>query len=104
GSAQIRGGTAVEAKMGTINISGGTLIGTGAYNEDQPTNGGSSPEGSALLLSAQMYGESTGQYKTNNNLTVHITGGILTSEQGNAVTVYNTERTTEQEAAVLVTG
>ena len=104
GSAQIRGGTAVEAKMGTINISGGTLIGTGASNEDQPTNGGSSPEGSALLLSAQMYGESTGQYKTNNNLTVHITGGILTSEQGNAVTVYNTERTTEQEAAVLVTG
>lgn len=50
------------------------------------------------LLSSQMYG-TDGQYKTDNQLKVNITGGTLTSNQGNAVTVYNTEQNEVQTAA-----
>ena len=104
GDAVITGGTGIEAKMGTITIQDNAkVIGTAEYKDGDPTNGGSSPEGSALLLSAQMYGTS-GQYKDNNQLQVNITGGALTSNQGNAVTVYNTEKINDQTATVTVSG
>ena len=51
-----------------------------------------------------MYGASAGQYINSPNLKVNITGGTLTSQQGNAVTVYNAEDTEEQKADVTVTG
>ena len=104
----ITGGTAIEAKMGTIIISGDAQItGTGKYTESEPENGGSSPEGSALLLSSQMYGNYKGQCRESNELTVKITGGTLVSQQGNAVTVYNTEQQTgdgAQTTKVSITG
>lgn len=76
--------------MGTITIEDQAVItGTGAWNEDKPENGGSSPEGSALLLSTQMYGQNAGQYITSPNLNVQLKGGSLVSTTGNAVTVYN---------------
>lgn len=104
----ITGGTAIEAKMGTIIISGDAQItGTGKYTESEPENGGSSPEGSALLLSSQMYGNYEGQCRESNELTVKITGGTLTSQNGNAVTVYNTEQQTGDDAQttdVAITG
>ena len=104
----ITGGTAIEAKMGTITISGDAQItGTGEYTESKPENGGSSPEGSALLLSSQMYGNYEGQCRESNELTVKITGGTLVSQQGNAVTVYNTEQQTGDDAQttkVSITG
>ena len=104
GDAVITGGTGIEAKMGTITIQDNAKVtGTAAYKDDKPTDGGSSPEGSALLLSAQMYGTS-GQYKTDNQLKVNITGGTLSSKQGNAVTVYNTEEIDVQTATVTVSG
>lgn len=104
GDAVITGGTGIEAKMGTITIQDNAKVtGTATYKDGDPTNGGSSPEGSALLLSAQMYGTS-GQYKENNQLQVNITGGALTSKQGNAVTVYNTEKIDDQTATVTVSG
>lgn len=105
GTAKVSGGTAIEAKMGTITIKDRAVIeGTGEYNEDEPTNGGSSPEGSALLLSAQMYGSANTQYRTSPDLTVNIEGGTLKSANGNAVTVYNTESIDEQTAKVTVSG
>ena len=105
GTASVTGGTAIEAKMGTITIEGEAQItGTGAWSEELPENGGASPEGSALLASAQMYGAHAGQCITSPDLTVRITGGTLTSENGNAVTVYNTESTVAQTAQVTVTG
>ena len=105
GTAKISGGTAIEAKMGTITIKDRAVIeGTGDYNEDEPTNGGSSPEGSALLFSAQMYGGVNTQYRTSPDLTVNIEGGTLKSVNGNAVTVYNTESTDAQTAKVTVSG
>ena len=84
---QITGGTGIEAKLGTINISDDAIIiGTGDYKEDVPMNGGSSPEGSTLLLSAHMYTS----YDNNNDLAVNITGGQFPSRNGNAVTLYDT--------------
>ena len=104
GDAVIIGGTGIEAKMGTITIQDhAQVIGAAAYKADEPANGGSSPEGSALLLSAQMYGMD-GQYQTSNQLKVSISGGTLTSNQGNAVTVYNTEKNEVQTAQVTVSG
>lgn len=106
GTASVTGGTAIEAKMGTITIEDQAVItGTGAWNEDEPENGGSSPEGSALLLSTQMYGQNAGQYITSPNLNVQLKGGSLVSTTGNAVTVYNA-KTKENDipASLSVTG
>lgn len=105
GDATVEGGTGIEAKMGTINIKDNAKItGTGDLLEDKPYNGGSQAEGSAILTSAQMYGASAGQYIKSPDLKVNITGGTLTSQQGNAVTVYNAEDTEAQKADVTVTG
>ena len=104
GNAVVTGGTGIEAKMGTITIQDNAkVIGTAEYKDDKPTDGGSSPEGSALLLTSQMYGNN-GQYQTNNQLVVNITGGTLTSQKGNAVTVYNTEKNEVQTAQITVLG
>ena len=105
GNAVVEGATAIQARMGEINISGNAVIkGTGAYNNDEPVSGKAAAEGSALLITSQMYGGSEGQYATSPNVTVNITGGTLESVNGNAVTVYNTEATVDQETNVTVTG
>lgn len=104
GNATVTGGTAIEAKMGTITIKDQAVItGTGAWNENEPENGGSSPEGSALLLSTQLYGQNNGQFIGSPNLTVQLSGGRLVSGKGNAVTVYNTEKN-DVLASLTVTG
>lgn len=105
GTARISGGTGIEAKMGTIEISDNAVVsGMGAYVSSEPENGGSNPEGSALMLSSQMYGQVSTQYKENNKLTVNITGGTLNSSSGNAVTVYNTEKQEAQNTNVVISG
>lgn len=88
GNASISGGTGIEMKMGTLNIEGGTITGSGIYATAEPVNGGAGPEGSALLVSTQMYDA----YVENPDLKVNITSGSLISRNGNAVTVYNTMR------------
>ena len=88
GNATVTGGTAIEAKMGTITIKDQAVItGTGDWNENEPENGGSSPEGSALLLSTQLYGQNNGQFIGSPNLTVQLSGGSLVSGKGNALMV-----------------
>ena len=104
GTASVTGGTAIEAKMGTITIKDQAVItGTGDWNENEPGNGGSSPEGSALLLSTQLYGQNNGQFIGSPNLNVQLSGGRLVSGKGNAVTVYNTEKN-DVLASLTVTG
>ena len=104
GNATVTGGTAIEAKMGTITIKDQAVItGTGDWNENEPGNGGSSPEGSALLLSTQLYGQNNGQFIGSPKLTVQLSGGRLVSGKGNAVTVYNTEKN-DVLASLTVTG
>ena len=102
----IKGGTGIEAKMGTITISrDAEIIGTGTHSETEPVSGGSSPEGSAILISAQMYGDDADkQYDLSNELTVTIEGGKIESKQGNAITVYNTEKINEQTATIDIEG
>lgn len=102
GTASVTGGTGIEAKMGTITIEdSATVTGTGTYDDDfAPVNGGSVTEGSALLFSTQMYGDSASQYGTSPDLTVHLNGGTLTSTNGNAVTIYNTNNTQSQTAEI----
>lgn len=102
GDATVTGGTGIEAKMGTITIEGSaTVAGTGAYKADfTPKEGGHVTEGSALLLSTQMYGDESNQYITSPNLTVNLSGGTLTSANGNAVTIYNTNTTNSQTATI----
>lgn len=105
GNAVVEGGSAIEAKMGTIEIQGNAqLIGNGKYLDEEPPHGYSQADGSAILVSAQMYGANNGQYIKSSALTVKIEGGTLTSTNGNAVTVYNTEEIKAQTAAVTVSG
>lgn len=105
GTAVVEGGSAIEAKMGTITIKGNAqLVGSGSYIDEAPLDGGSQADGSAILVSAQMYGANNGQYIKSSALTVKIEGGTLTSTNGNAVTVYNKEKIEEQTAEVTVSG
>ena len=105
GNAVVEGATAIQARMGEINIGGNAFIrGIGNYSDSAPESGIATAEGSALLITSQMYGGSEGQYVTNPNVTVNITGGTLESVNGNAVTVYNTEDTKAQETNITVAG
>ncbi|HIR90317.1 MAG TPA: S-layer homology domain-containing protein, partial [Candidatus Limicola stercorigallinarum] len=83
----VAGGNAIEAKMGAINIYGGTLRGTEEYGFAY-TGNGSASDGAALKLVGQIYGGSEGQFISDPDLTVNVTGGRLESEHGNAVSVY----------------
>ena len=115
GNAVVEGGSGIEARMGTITIQDSAVIkGTGKYldltkyeqdGETWPVSGSSQADGSAILISSEMYGDNEGQYQSNPGLTVNIEGGTLTSEKGNAVTVYNLESTSNEntKAAINVT-
>ena len=115
GTAVVEGGSGIEARMGTITIQDSAVIkGTGKYldltkyeqdGETWPVSGSSQADGSAILISSEMYGDNEGQYQSNPGLTVNIEGGTLTSEKGNAVTVYNLESTSDEntKAAINVT-
>lgn len=115
GNAIVEGGSGIEARMGTITIQDSAAIkGTREYldlteyeqdGKTWPASGSSQADGSAILISSEMYGDSKGQYQSDPGLTVNIKGGTLTSEKGNAVTVYNLESTSNEntEAAINVT-
>ena len=104
GNASVQGGSGIEARMGNITISDqATISGTGEYLTDEPYDGGSQADGSAILISAQKYGASEGQYISSPNLTVNINGGTLNSTNGSALTLYNTKKINEQTVKVDVT-
>ena len=104
GNASVQGGSGIEARMGNITISDqATISGTGKYLTSPPIEGGSQADGSAILISAQKYGKSKGQYISSPNLTVNINGGTLNSTNGSALTLYNTKETDEQTVKVDVT-
>ena len=104
GNASVQGGSGIEARMGNITISDqATISGTGEYLTDEPYDGGSQADGSAILISAQKYGASEGQYIYSPNLTVNINGGTLNSTNGSALTLYNTKKIDEQTVKVDVT-
>ena len=107
----IKGGTGIEAKMGTITISGDAkIIGTDTNTIDYvPVSGKISSEGSAIRLTTQMYGDIAGQKKEDGGLKLIITGGKLISENGKGITIYNAQGNKEssgdgQEANIEITG
>lgn len=113
GTAVVEGGSGIEARMGTITIQDSAVIkGTGKYldlteykqqdGETWPVSGSSQADGSAILISSEMYGDNEGQYQSNPGLTVNIKGGTLTSEKGNAVTVYNLESTSNEKTKAAI--
>ena len=110
GTASVTGPTAIEIKMGTLNISdSATITGTAEYKDPDSSettgDGIAQADGSALRVSAEKYG-SAGQYEqyiNSPNLTVTVTGGTFTSTYGNAIAVYNTEAEANV-SALTVTG
>lgn len=104
GNASVQGGSGIEARMGNITISDqATISGTGKYLTSPPIEGGSQADGSAILISAQKYGGSKGQYISSPDLAVNIKGGTLNSTNGSALTLYNTKEIVEQTVKVDVT-
>ena len=104
GNASVQGGSGIEARMGNITISDqATISGTGKYLTSPPIEGGSQADGSAILISAQKYGASEGQYISSPDLAVNIKGGTLNSTNGSALTLYNTKEIKAQEVKVNVT-
>lgn len=94
GDAEITGFTAVDVRMGTLNISeNAKLTGTGDYKDYYFTNqfSGSCPDGSALRITAEIYGDPSKagvQYIESSKLTANITGGSFNSAKNNAINVY----------------
>lgn len=84
------GSTALEAKMGTIDIQGGSFTSTGEYSSAY-TGNGSADDGSVVKFVGQIYGSSASevQWLESPSLTVDITGGTFTSQNGNAISIYN---------------
>ena len=104
GNANVQGGSGIEARMGTITISDqATITGTGSYLTSAPTSGASQADGSAILVSGQMYGNGEGQYASDPDLKLQINGGTLNSTNGSALTLYNTKSIDEQNVTVDVT-
>lgn len=88
GDAQIEGTLAgIEAKQGTINITGGTVKATGEYKEYEPSGNGTVGSGWALAVSTQQY--ATTVEGVSPDVVVSITGGDLISEQGTAIETIN---------------
>lgn len=88
GETKIVGPTGIEMKMGTLNVSGGTIEATGEYQAIY-NGGGTDSDGSAIKIVSELYGNVEGQYITNPNIAVNITGGSLVSANGNAISLYN---------------
>ena len=87
-STSISGSTALEAKMGTITITGGSFSADGEFGSIY-SGDGSYDDGSALKFVGQLYGTSEGQYIDDPGLEVSISGATVTSKNGNAISVYN---------------
>ncbi|MDM8275794.1 S-layer homology domain-containing protein [Enorma phocaeensis] len=87
-SGSLSGASVIEAKMGNITISGGNLTARGSKSSSV-MGGGSISDGSVVKIVGQSYGTASGQYIDNPDLTVMVEGGVLVSEHGNAVSVYN---------------
>jgi len=101
GEVNIAGGT-IEAstpvlmKSGKLNVSDGTLTATGEYVTPIKNNNGGNPTGDVIFVELNNGYEGG---KENDNIQITITGGELTSENGNILRV---TKTTETDATYVV--
>ena len=92
----LTGATAVYAKAGQLNISGGTLQATGERKDYKYNGSGFNPTGDALVLESSSSG-----YK--GNPVANITGGTLISDNADAIGVYKYENTHFEDPSLDVT-
>lgn len=99
----ISGKTALEAKMGTIEITGGAFSADEEF-EAAYSGDGTVADGSAIKLVGQIYGSSqtNPQFIEDSGLHVSITGGQFTSANGNAVSIYNNGTEQDSKGKALV--
>lgn len=84
GDCKLEGHDGIQMKSGTVNITGGTITATGNLSEteiDIDTSGGTNPVNAALSILSQ--GKETGNY--DGHIVVNVSGGTLTSKNGNAI-------------------
>ena len=93
---EITSATPIALKSGKLNISGGTLTANGEYVTPIRNNNGADPTGDVIFV--EINNEYIGG-KTNDNIEITITGGTLTSENGNII---RASRTTENTATYVV--
>ncbi|MBQ8193017.1 MAG: hypothetical protein IJZ46_02990 [Bacilli bacterium] len=85
-------GSGIGAKAGEFNITDATITATGEYAEGVKNNNGISATGAAIQI------ESNSGYA--GLVTLNITGGTFTSENGNALYEYNVDEGENTETAV----
>ena len=91
-NATLTGPTGIEIKMGNLSIGPGTTINaTGEYKEEQvPSSGGASSNGSAIIIGVHQYGSEEGQAIDEIALNVQVSkGAVLNSTYGHSVDVFN---------------
>ncbi len=92
----ISGINGIEMKAGNLVVTGGTILGTGAYADPVANDNGSVETGDAILLN--------GRDAYTGDITVNITGGIITSTNAYALRDYKAADQALKTSAVLVSG
>ena len=102
GDAVVNGKTGIEIRMGELNISGDVKVyGNGETSLTAPPNGASQSEGSAILVTTGMYGNSEDQYETSADLKLIINGGHFSSVNNNAITIYDAKTSNEKQKTTV---
>jgi len=101
GNMTITGGTisginGIEMKAGNLVVTGGTILGTGAYADPVANDNGSVETGDAILLN--------GRDAYTGDITVNISGGIITSTNAYALREYKAADQALKTSAVLLSG
>ena len=104
--ATIEGDGGIEIKMGSLTLNNTTITTTGDYNASYvPGGNGCTSNGSAIVVAAQKYGGSDGQYIGTADISVTIGNGCtINTNGGNSMDIFNCKAVdnTVQETAVNV--
>ena len=92
----ITGTNGIEMKAGNLVVTGGTILGTGEFADPLPNDNGSADTGDAILLN--------GRDAYTGDITVNISGGIITSTNAYALRDYKAADQALKTSAVLVSG
>ena len=102
GDAVVKGKTGIEIRMGTLDISDDVEVyGNGETSDDVPPNGASQSEGSAILVTTGMYGNSKDQYTSSADLKLKINGGHFSSVNNNAITIYDANTSNKNQKTTV---
>ena len=97
------GATALYVKGGTIDIQGGSFIGTGNYAAAQEVKSGAYATGDAVVIEASNYLKEE-SYPHEPNPSVSISGGLFTSTNGSPVAYYTFNDNKEAHEGKMISG